>query len=265
MKVLTKDQEDRHYTEVLKGGAVGGVIGLGLGWAGVALGGRRYAMIRNLTLPFKSFLISSAATFGLIIQADRASMAYQRATNPMYGYRDEASKIREQLRANQSTYDKAMVWGRENRYSIVFGSWVASMAASWAMVNRSKAMTAAQKLVQARVYAQGLTVAVLMITAVFEMRDAKHGSGRWQTILVPDPSDPEHKLMEKKVHKEEYEGQDLWKGKRSPAPGGTPTFMRARKSVLVANGYFVDMVAAEEKRIQERRKQIEAENGKASA
>lgn len=236
MKVLTKEQEDRHYTEVLKGGAVGGVVGLGIGWAGIAFGARRYAMIRNLTIPFKSFLVSSAATFGLIIQADRASMAYQRATNPMYGYRDEASKIREQLRANQSTYDKAMTWGRENRYSIVFGSWIASMGAAWALVNRSKYMTSAQKLVQARVYAQGLTVAVLMITAIFEMHDAKHGSGRWQTVLVPDPNDPEHKLMEKKVHKEEYEGQDLWK----------------------------DMVAAEEKRIQERKKQIDAENQKAA-
>lgn len=214
MKVLTKEQEDRHYHEVLKGGGIGGLVGLGLGLGGIAIATRRYGTIRNLTLPFKAFLVSSSATFGLIINADRASAKYKEATNPMYGYRDDASIALEKARENLSTYDRAMAWGRDNRYNIVFGSWLASMGAAFAIVNRSKYMTGAQKLVQARVYAQGLTVAVLVATAIFEMNDAKKGSGRWQTVMVADPNDPEHKRMiEKKIHKEEYEGQDLWKGK----------------------------------------------------
>jgi cytochrome c-type biogenesis protein CcmH/NrfG len=66
------------------------------------------------------------------------------------------------------------------------------------------------------VYAQGLTLAVLIATAAFETADARSGKGRWETVLVVDPEDPEHKRMvEKKVHKEDYEGQDLWKGKSS--------------------------------------------------
>ncbi|SPO02322.1 related to mitochondrial hypoxia responsive domain protein [Cephalotrichum gorgonifer] len=228
MKVLTKEEEADHYNAVLKGGSIGGVIGLSAGIAGVALASRRYPSFAHLTLPFKSFLATSAGTFGLIIAADRASMAYQKAHNPMYGYRDEASYMMEQVRAQQTTSERFMTWGRENRYSIVFSSWLASMAASFAIVNRAKYLTGAQKLVQARVYAQGLTVAVLIITAVFEMNDAKKGSGRWQTVFVVDPNDPEHKkLIEKKIHKEEYEGQDLWK----------------------------DMVAAEERRIAERKNQ----------
>ena len=37
--------------------------------------------------------------------------------------------------------------------------------------------------------------------------------------MVVDPDDPEHKhLIEKKIHKEEYEGQDLWKGRSQGAP-----------------------------------------------
>ncbi len=33
--------------------------------------------------------------------------------------------------------------------------------------------------------------------------------------MVLDPNDPEHKkLIEKKIHHEDYEGQDLWMGKQ---------------------------------------------------
>ena len=111
-----------------------------------------------------------------------------------------------------------MSWGRENRYSIVFVSWLASMGLALAIVGRAP-MSTSQKVVQARVYAQGLTLAVLIVSAAFEMNDAKRGSGRWETVMVLDPNDPEHKhLIEKKVHKEEYEGQDLWKGKQPEAP-----------------------------------------------
>ena len=68
-----------------------------------------------------------------------------------------------------------------------------------------------------------------------ETADAKSGSGRWETIKIIDPNDPEHKnLIEKRIHKEEYEGQDLW----------------------------MDMVAAEERRLKARK---EAEKDQAGS
>lgn len=87
------------------------------------------------------------------------------------------------------------------------------MGAAMALVSRNKYLTGAQKLVQARVYAQGLTLAVLLATAALEIGDANKGKGRWETVMVLDPDDPEHKhLIEKKVHHELYEGEDLWRG-----------------------------------------------------
>ena len=75
-------------------------------------------------------------------------------------------------------------------------------------------MSTAQKLVQARVYAQGLTIAVLIATAAFEISDQRNDQGRYETVQTYDPSDPTHKKMiEKRVHKEEYEGEDQWKGR----------------------------------------------------
>ncbi|KFH43855.1 Respiratory supercomplex factor 2 -like protein [Hapsidospora chrysogenum ATCC 11550] len=225
MKVMTPEEERAHYSEVIKGGLIGGSIGLGIGIGGVMFASHRYPAFRQITLPFRSFLVSSSGTFGAIVNAERYSTKFQRTHDPKAQYQEAAQRSRAMMRGNESTYQRFMEWGRENRYSIVFASWIASMAAAMAIVGRAP-MSTSQKVVQARVYAQGLTLAVLIVSAAFEMNDAKKGEGRWQTVMVVDPNDPGH-LIEKKIHKEEYEGQDLWK----------------------------DMVEAEEKRIAERKQQ----------
>jgi hypothetical protein len=212
MKILTKEEEAAHYSAVVKGGLIGGTLGLTVGLGGVVLASRRYPAFRGLTLPFRAFLVTSSTTFGAIINADRWSMDFQKKQNPMNFYEDETQRAQQIIRENQTTMERFMEYGRDNRYSIVFISWLASMGVAFALVSRSP-MNTANKVVQARVYAQGLTLAVLIVSAVFEVNDAKKGEGRWQTVMVLDPNDPEHKrLIEKKVHKEEYEGQDLWKG-----------------------------------------------------
>jgi hypothetical protein len=129
-------------------------------------------------------------------------------------YKDASQRAAEEVRRSESGVQRFMDWGRENRYTIVLTSWVAAMALALAMVGRNKYLTTSQKVVQSRMYAQGLTLAVLIASAVFETADAKTGKGRWETVLVVDPNDPKHEhLIEKRVHKEEYEGQDLWKGR----------------------------------------------------
>ncbi|KAF4125099.1 Hypoxia induced protein conserved region [Geosmithia morbida] len=224
MKVMTPEEERDHYNQVIKGGIIGGSVCTVLGLGGVILASKRYPAFRGLTLPFRSFLVTSSGTFGAIVNADRFSVEYQRAQDPKAQYRDSSQRALEVVRENETAYEKFLEWGRDNRYSVVFASWIASMGVAFALVNRAP-MSTSQKLVQARVYAQGLTLAVLIVTALFEANDAQKGEGRWQTIRIIDPNDPEHKhLIEKKVHKEEYEGQDLWK----------------------------DMVAAEERRLEAR-------------
>jgi hypothetical protein len=117
-------------------------------------------------------------------------------------------------RENESTFDKFKQWGRDNRYPIVTASWIGSMGVALQLVRNNPYLSKAQKLVQARVYAQGLTLAVLVVTALFEVGDANKGRGRWETVMVIDPNDPEHKhMIEKKIHHEMYPGEDLWKGK----------------------------------------------------
>ena len=105
-----------------------------------------------------------------------------------------------------------MKWLSDNRYSVVFGSWVASMGIALGLVGRNPYLTGQQKLVQARVYAQGLTIAVVIISLAFETNDSSKGKGRWETIKIIDPNDPEHKhVIEKQIHHEAFAGEDQWR------------------------------------------------------
>jgi len=225
MKIVTKEEQEAHYRASVKGGLIGGAIGLGAGIGGVWLASRRFPTFRGLTLPFRTFLAVSTGTFAAIVTAEKAGDAYERRIHPERAYRDRNQELADQLEA-QKTYGKRIQdWATEHRYGIVFGSWIASMGIALGIVSRNKYLTGAQKLVQARVYAQGLTVAVLLASFALEGSDAARGKGRWETIKVLDPNDPTHKhLIEKRIHHERYEGEDQW----------------------------MDMVATEERRLKER-------------
>lgn len=204
---------------------MGGVAGTAAGALGVYGATVRYPTFRALTLPFKAFLIVSSGTFASIIAADSYSRRYEAARNPQKQYQDEQQNIQEQLAAQKSAKEKVMEWCGDNRYSLVFGSWVASISVAMGIINRNPYQTTQQKLVQARVWAQGATVAAVIISLAFEGSDRMSKTGRWETVKILDPNDPTHKhFIEKKIHHERYAGEDQW----------------------------MDMVEAEEQRLKER-------------
>jgi len=237
MKLLTKEEEQAHYRATLMGGTLGGLAGLTVGVLGVWGASRRYHFINQLTPALKAFLVTSSGTFAGIVSADHASRAFESERNPI----DVEYKQREKERAaadvsGKSWTQRAMDFGRKERYKIVGASWVASMATAFALVNRNKYLTGPQKLVQARVYAQFLTLGVLVASAAFEISDAKNDEGKlWEKVKYVDPNDPEHKrMLEREQLVEEDQGDTFWK----------------------------DMVAAEEERLKEQergRKRLERE------
>jgi len=172
MKLLTAEDEAKFYHATVKEGTIGGLIGLAVGSVGVYGASKRYSLIRNLTLPFKVFLAVSTGSFAAIICADRGGRAYEKTNHPDRHYHDERQALLEKLHAERTQTERALYWANENRYSIVAGSWVASMATAFALVSRSP-MSTPQKLVQARVYAQGLTMAVVIASLALEGADMK--------------------------------------------------------------------------------------------
>jgi len=232
MKILTKDEQDEHYAAVVKGGAMGGVAGLVLGTAGMLFASRRYAGFRHLTIPFRVFIPVSVGTFASIIAADRASANFDLHHNKQRLALSQHVSDYERYESQKPALERARDWAAENRYPIVVGAWAASMGIAFALVRKNPYLTASQKIVQSRVYAQGLTLAVLLSSFALEANDATKKKGRWETVKVLDPSDPLHqRLIEKKIHHERYEGEDQW----------------------------MDVIEAEERQMKERQASHEAE------
>ncbi|GAA5916886.1 hypothetical protein JCM5296_000739 [Sporobolomyces johnsonii] len=178
-KINEQDQQ-AHHTAVVKGGLKSGGIAL-TGGAVAAVAAQRYGVRawRGLTLPLKAFALTSITTAGFIVGADAASREFELRKYAI-GSGTALEKIsHEQMRLEHeagidgakvatmkevSTKDAVLEWAKQNRWSVVFGSWVASMVGSGAYIAASP-LSFAQKLVQARMVAQGLTVAVLLASA----------------------------------------------------------------------------------------------------
>ncbi|KAL4888746.1 hypothetical protein BDV59DRAFT_187992 [Aspergillus ambiguus] len=212
MKLLTKEEEDAHYRQVVKGGTIGGMLGLVGGLAGVMAGARRYHTIRNLTLPMKAFLVTSSGTFVGIVAADSSSRAFEAERNQQrQWYENREQQLRNEELRGMSFIDRALIWARREKYKIVGATWVASMIGSFVLVGRNPYLSGQQKIVQARVYAQGLTLAVLVASAAFEISDQKKGKG---ILDAPKQAGAGGAVSKEQVQvgaSEDEHGGDLWK------------------------------------------------------
>ncbi|OJK00191.1 hypothetical protein ASPACDRAFT_78121 [Aspergillus aculeatus ATCC 16872] len=253
MKLLTKEEEDAHYRSVLKGGTIGGVLGLIGGVAGVLAFSKRSATIRNLTLPMKSFLVTSSGTFVGIIAADHASRDFEASRNAsQLWYKDRNERLRQEELASLSTLDRITAWAKREKYKIVGATWVASMVGSFAMVNRNKFLSSSQKIVQARVYAQGLTLAVLVASAAFEIQDQRRGKG-----LLDKAKAEKEQAAKQETKSESSTGEetgDLWKD----MVAAEEERLKRKKQSLYEHDYLEGHAKAEEKKGQPEKKEEQA-------
>lgn len=171
MKLLNDQEKNDHWNVVLKEGAKGCVVGLGVAATLVTFMKRRHPVhYQKFNSSIKAAMwamptIASGAFF-----ADDGSWKYDEQM-----YRSDYLKQLEQEKLEHwnrlSTSDKAFTVVNDNKYKIVLGAWAASMYGSWHFVNKDKYMTVAQKAVQARVYAQAITVVLLLGTLLLSMHE----------------------------------------------------------------------------------------------
>ncbi|WOO84634.1 Respiratory supercomplex factor 2 [Vanrija pseudolonga] len=146
--------------------------GLALGVAGTLIGNhflkKRSPAWRAVPMPYKFFVgmmmsIPVGTVFGE--KAGEKHIAQQWSG---YGKEelDAEAKAAHERWESMSTWDKTKDWAARHQYTIIGGSWVASLGIAFGVVARNKYQTFPQKIVQARMYAQGLTIGVLMVSAV---------------------------------------------------------------------------------------------------
>ncbi|KAF2158785.1 hypothetical protein M409DRAFT_30743 [Zasmidium cellare ATCC 36951] len=176
--ILSQGERQAHYKATLQGGVIGGLVGLSAGALCVYLASRSFQGFRNITLAWRGYMITSAGTFGAVKAADYSSHRYEALHHPDRAYHQNLDTLQKELYRQQPLSQRLGNWATRNQYSVVFGSWAVCLGASWNLLNRNPYLTKPQKLVQARVFAQGLTVAMVVVALALQnhSKTAAHGS-----------------------------------------------------------------------------------------
>lgn len=144
-----------------------------------------------------------------VIYADKASIRFDQMN-----YKDSSAFVdRRALSEAQtawsklSTFDKSLTWAKDHKFSVVLGSWLGSMGISWLYI-QAQPLSFAQKLVQARVWAQGLTVASMIGMAAL-LQIPSEGDKLLEKTHSADDMSWEKRLKEAQTHAQAQQAPTL--------------------------------------------------------
>lgn len=169
MKILDDEERNAHWNAVLRQGAIGTVVGLGVS-AGIVTFMKRKQPLRyqsfNASLKTAMWVMPTI-TIGAFF-ADEGSVKFDEEMHRSdYLNQQEAEKLKEWNKMSLS--DQIFTRVNDNKYKIIISAWALSLWGSWHFVNKDKYLSTTQKAVQARVYAQAITVALLLGTVLLSM------------------------------------------------------------------------------------------------
>ncbi|KAH3687995.1 hypothetical protein WICPIJ_001027 [Wickerhamomyces pijperi] len=173
MKLLTDDEIEAHWWATASGACKGLASGLLVSGAIFKLGPRKWPNFpKNLPWSIRTAIFISPPTVATTIWAEEASNSFDRA---MYSSDHDSKRLLEE----HARWSKLSLGGKitntlvEHKYKFIVGAWAASMYGSWVYVDKDPIMTKTQKIVQARMYAQFLTVLLLLGSIGLSIYDEK--------------------------------------------------------------------------------------------
>ncbi|KAG0211739.1 hypothetical protein BGX28_007501 [Mortierella sp. GBA30] len=158
----------------------------------VALSGPRYSKTyQTLSRPMKMFLLGSGVTATSILFGDHARVQYEDRQLLRHLDNEAAEAKRAEIRAQRGWLAEVNYQVRENRNMVVGVAWLTCMAGSLGYTFSKKGLTTTQRIVTARMYAQGFTILTMMAVAAIELTEAPRPkkeivTDQWKAILAKD-------------------------------------------------------------------------------
>ncbi|CEP61141.1 Rcf2p LALA0_S02e07646g [Lachancea lanzarotensis] len=192
MKILTAEEIEAHHYHTLSGGVKGAVAGVIISGLIFKLAPLRFPAFRPAKMPWslKTAMFITPPTLLTSICAEEASTAFEQQ---MYGSNATTNAaVEDHRRWKQLPWSEKLIEGvSSNKYKIIVAAWAASLYGSWKLVDRDPIMTKTQKAVQARMYAQTVTVVLLLGSIGLSMYEEKQHpdarrleeSRRWEKVL----------------------------------------------------------------------------------
>ncbi|KAK6199619.1 uncharacterized protein RJT21DRAFT_122014 [Scheffersomyces amazonensis] len=173
MKIISEEEKAAHRQYVLTEGLKGCVIGVGVAYGITRFVKYRYPVrFSQMNASIKAAMWAMPTiTIGAFF-ADEGSLKFDTDTYRA-AYLKKIEAAQEAKYNNLSTSERMLEKLNEKKYETIVAAWAASLYGSWKLVDRDPYMTRAQKLVQARVYAQAFTVVLLLGTIVLSVHTAE--------------------------------------------------------------------------------------------
>ncbi|CCH58461.1 hypothetical protein TBLA_0A06690 [Henningerozyma blattae CBS 6284] len=163
MKLLTSEEIEENKRQTLIGGLQGCVGGLVISGLLFRLMPRRYPWFNPKKMPWslKTAIFIMPPTALMAICAEEAS---NRFDEEKYSGKqlERINEVKNEVKGQNSAMVNILDTLSKHQYKIITGLWAGSLWASWVVINRDKIMTKAQKIVQARMYAQFVTIGLLL-------------------------------------------------------------------------------------------------------
>lgn len=218
------------YKKSLLGGALKGAgVGVLVGLSAAAILKRRTSFFHGAGGFQKVLVYAAPAAFCTIVNMELTSRSFEIHMRS----KQHGTIAPDEPHRDASLWDRLALWGKEMKYPIIVTSWAASLAGSYYLVSKDKFLTRAQKIVQARVYAQGLTVAMLLATVFLSVADtskvtdkmrAEEQSKSWERDLeyVENANHPHgENASEKDKHAYSEETKELVKSRQVAVANAT--------------------------------------------
>ncbi|KAI0347113.1 hypothetical protein BDW22DRAFT_1351471 [Trametopsis cervina] len=168
MKVVSQEEQLAQQQATIMGGAKGFLSGAAVALPASYLAHRTWPYYRALPPSLKAFGIIMVVVPSFVISADHAGQKFERDRWAGAG-KDELDSIAARQRARWESLtlsQKVSDYASRHEYGLIAGAWAATMAGSFGVIMRNKYQTMPQKIVQARMWAQGLTIGVLIVAGV---------------------------------------------------------------------------------------------------
>ncbi|KAI0939297.1 hypothetical protein AcV5_000757 [Taiwanofungus camphoratus] len=215
MKLTTKEEQDAQMRATVAGGLKGLAGGLALALPGAYLLNQRWAYYRALPRNLKAFGIVVVAVPSFIIPAEHAGMRFEKLRWTGVGKQElDTQEARERARWEALTpMQKLKDTAARHEYGLIGGAWAASMVGAFGWIMRDPYQTFPQKIVQARMWAQGLTIGILIAAgALTHAKRHKEVNERGVRHIESDHSWRD--IVEAEVREE--------KARKQGAPGAPP-------------------------------------------
>ncbi|ODV82961.1 hypothetical protein CANARDRAFT_30428 [[Candida] arabinofermentans NRRL YB-2248] len=173
MKLVTQEEMDAHSWATIVGGLNGFALGTVASVGIYALAPKRYPRLFTLPWSIRTAVAIIPPVFTCAVNAELASNKFD---EKMYSSEFTQHKLLEEHRrwAKLTTTEKFVESLSNNKYKIITALWAASMVGSWVVVNRDPILTKTQKFVQARMYAQFITVGLLLASMGLSVYEENH-------------------------------------------------------------------------------------------